>query len=867
MLESALTLISAPAGFGKTTLLSDWGRTVSADVAVAWITLDEEDTISTRFWTYVIAALQTLVPACGEEALALLRLPQSPPVESILVALINSLTTLSRTLVLILDDYHVITNISIHDEFTFFLGHLPPHVRVMLASREDPVLPLHRLRAQQQLTELRAHDLRFTLEEVTTFFHQTMHLDLTSEDIAMLESKTEGWIVGLQLAALSLKEQKHSGEFIALFTGNHRFILDYLAKEVFSRQPEEVQEFLLHTSILDRLSAPLCNALTGRCDGQVMLERLEQANLFLIPLDYERAWYRYHALFAEFLRERLNHTYPVQAPTLHERASAWCEGKGLISGAIMHALSAGHFTRAADLIESSASAMWSWSETNILTPFLEALPPEIVRSRPQLCIYRAWVLYLTSYLSEAERWLQNAERQLDMLEHEKGAGISPLQANHLPGEVWAIRSLMAAARYDLARTLDYFQRTSQLLATTSALYGQIKFTMGWVLSSLGDDEAACHCLEEGILASKEVGNDLYTARSYVSLACLQMSCGHMRGAEATCQQALRYGSASQTGQTLLMGAACFSLFELHYEWNNLEEAQYYLERAIDYAKRSGDALLERTACLMLPNLIFAQGQREQALQLFEEEFQCIQKAPLSRVLMVARESRVRFWLEAGDTASIARWERTYALDVEDDRDPLYAIERMTLARAYLAQGKAGEALGMVEGLVEKAKCTGRLYTLLNGMALVALALQAQRATQQAINTLAEALTLSEPEGMIRVFADFGGPMAELLLLLLERQRSGNHAIERKPSQEYLLKLLSALHIKTVTLARPQSAPVSMREKEILCLIADGFSTREVARSLVISEGTVKTHMKRIYAKLEVRSRTQAISRARMLGVL
>lgn len=866
--KSTLTLVSAPAGSGKSTLLSVWGSAGNAGMPVAWVSLEERDNVSARFWTYVIAALRAFAPECGEEALALLRLPQPPDIESVLVALINTLTDLPHPLALVLDDYHLITSTTIHNECLFLLDHLPPQIHIIMSTREDPALPLHRLRARGQLRELRAADLRFTHDEVAIFLQQTMHLTLSPEDIAALEARTEGWIAGLQLAALSMQGQVDGKSFIASLTGNHRFILDYLAKEVFQQQSEEMQEFLLRTSVLDRLTASLCNAITGRADAQAMLECMEQANLFLISLDHERRWYRYHHLFAAFLQDRLRQTSPHLLPELHQRAGIWCEDNGLIAEAIDHALQAGLFDHAAQLIESAAKTLWRWQKTNTLMKYLEALPVDLARSRPRLSIYLAWASMYTDE-GKCSAWLRYAEHQLRRQKYSEDWGTVSTELKQMLGEIFTIRTFLASRQSNVAKIINYCQRANELLAKVSPLRGPLKYLMAYVSSSTGDDDTACRFLEEGIVASKAAGNDLYVANSYVYLVCLQISRGQMRQAAATCQQALAYSTVSPTGQILLTGAAYFSLYELHYEWNNLEEAQRFLEKALDYAKRAGDSGLEAVARLLLPALLFAQGQREQAFQAFEEHYSRLPLYPRDKISMVARDCRVRFWLEAGDVASAARWAQEYVLEIEDERDPLYVIERAALAHVYLAQGKADEALRLLERAVVVSKQTGRIYYLLCGMSLQALALHAQHDTYAALKVLAEALALGEPEGIVRVFADCGQQMAELLLLLLESAQQSNGASrERCSSRAYILKLLAALNFQpSAREQRPAHPPVSSREIEVLRLIAGGYSSREIAQRLVISEGTVKTHMKRIYAKLEVNSRTQAIARARVWSLL
>ncbi len=869
---SLLTLVCAPAGFGKTLLLSTWCAILTQEVpSAAWVSLDESDNDSARFWLYVVAALQTLRPELGTELLILLQQPQTPPIRSVLTTLVNILTNTPQNIVLVLDDYHVISEQAIHDDLAFLLEHLPPHVHLVIASRVEPPFSLATLRVQGQLLEIRADDLRFTDTEVVQFFHDSMQLALSAEVIARLEARTEGWAVGLQLAALSLKNEDNEAEALAIFDGTHRFVLDYLTEVVFAQQPQEVQDFLLYTAILDRLNASLCNALTAFDDGQSMLAKLEQANLFIVPLDQKRVWYRYHHLFAEFLYARLQRDRQEMIAPLHWRASQWYEAQGYESEAVEHALAAAQqdkhgYIIVADLIARVAEKVWMRGEVQSLVKWLDALPLDLLRSYPRLCLYRAWTIYSTKRSKEIELWLDYVEEAL-----QAGASKSILQGssvNEMRGEVCALRAyILYSHNEDTQRTIELCEQARLLLPTYSSWLGIALYILGSVYAYCCNYDKAIETLSEGITVSKATHAISSAIQCYTSLSYMYFECGQLSRVSVICQQALEFIGTSPIAQSLMAGAMHHCLSELYYEWNKLEEAEYYAAECIACGNRSGNEYLILAGEIDLVKIHIAQEKYELASTYVEEKFFLFKHVPYKQPRKTYETLRVQLWLAQGDRESAIRWINDYQLEVEDEQDTLYITERLNVAQVYLLQERFPEVHSLLVQALQASRRNKYVAFTIEVLCLQALLFQAQHDIPRALATLMEALTLGEPEAFVRTIINYGKPMGILLTQVLNGQRRDAVA-QPVVSQSYITQLLLALNFSTPeTVPSGPSQALSNREAEVLHLIAAGFSDKEIAERLVISGGTVKTHIKRIFSKLNAKSRTQAVAYAREMHML
>jgi len=868
-----LTLVSAPAGFGKTTLLAQW--LTESGTPAAWLSLEPQDNEPVRFLSYLIAAVQTLEPRLGSVALTLLQSPHPATPETVLTLLTNDVVSCARDrgdFALVLDDYHVIEAAPIHQALLFLLEHLPPQMHLIIATRADPPLPLSRLRGRGQLTELRAAELRFATEEVQMFLRTVMGLDLSLQEMALLQQRTEGWIAGLQLAALSLRGRTDVSAFLAAFSGSHRFVLDYLSEEVFARQDASVQTFLLHTSVLDRLSGSLCEAVTGQGGGQGMLEALEQANLFVVSLDDERRWYRYHHLFAEVLRSHLFQTQPRLVPALHGRASLWYEQHQLPAEAVQHALAAPDFERATSLIEQWAIPLALGGEINTVLAWLNTLPDELVRARPFLCLSHASLLTLTNRLEAAEARLQDAERCV-----QRGMPAEPAQI--ILGWVFLTRAGLALFFGAITQAVSLAHRALTLLPETE---GDVRSSAILTAASafLVSGDVTIVPEREVVLAEASVrasGNPHTAIRGICLLARLHVLQGRLRAAAAVYGQGLQLMPLPEVLQTLVINNLfyCFGLGELHYEQNDLDEASQTLAQGMEMIREglSVEAYAAALGYTALARLLQARGISSQALATLDT-FTHLAEARHFAPPWLAHMAAVRVQLELvqGNLPSALRWMDASGLSCDDTELP-YPREReyLTLARVRIAQGRndpAGpflqDALHLLDRLLENAEAKARMGSALEILVLQSLALHALGDRARALSTLERALTQASPEGYVRLFVDEGTPMRSLLRLARQ------HGIV----PDYVAILLSAFGEQPEGRSSPQASrpvallePLTVREREVLQLLVAGASNREIARRLVVSLGTVKKHISNICGKLGVQSRTQAAARAHALHLL
>jgi LuxR family maltose regulon positive regulatory protein len=886
-LHRKMTLISAPAGFGKTTLASEWVDHLRLDAAkvsqienrIAWLSLDESDNDPVRFLAYFIATLQTIEarqePAgnIGKGALSALESPQPPPAEAILTATINEIAAIPDRIVLVLDDYHLIEARPIHDALTFLLRHLPQQMHLVMATREDPPLPLARLRARGQLTELRATDLRFTSSEAAEFLNQVMGLNLSAEDIAVLERRTEGWIAGLQLAAISMQGRKDVPGFIQSFTGSHHFVLDYLVEEVLKQQPESVQTFLLHTSILDRLTGSLCDALTGQGNGQATLEMLEHTNLFIVPLDDERRWYRYHHLFADLLRQRLRQIQPEQVPTLHHRTSEWYEQNGFADEAIEHALRAEDFERAAYLIEEHVDAIWQRGEHTKLRRWLAGLPVELVFSKPHLCIIYAWDLFTSGQHDAAERSLQAAEKALEP-STDRVTETSPMERGQPPGSdrmriqgrAAAIRAFLASYRGDMPGTIQYSRQALEYLPEQDSNWrNAATIALGDAYSFGGELAASYQARLEALEASKAGGN-IYMIAS-LKLADTHRQQGQLQRVVEICQEQLQFAQEIGMSQTVVAGWLLAIWGEALAELNDLDGALDQAKKGVELTERGKDVMVIGWSNLCLLRVLFSRGDLAGAGKIIQKMENIARKhdvPPWITNPMAAWQARL--WLAQGKLDAASQWVGERGLDAEGGPTLLHEMEYMVLARILVAQGRLDETARLLQRLLEIAETGGHTCRAIELLNLQALAFQAGGDTTRAMTTLERALTLAEPGGFIRTFVDEGPPMARLLY----------EALTRRIAPDYTRRLLSAFPVAGPEQADPSETqasnselvePLSERELEVLQLIAEGLTNPEIASRLFLSLHTIKVHARNIYGKLGVHSRTQAVTRARDLGVL
>ena len=873
-----LILISAPAGFGKTTLISEW--VANCGRPVAWLALDENDNEPVRFLSYVIHALQTIRPNLGSAVLETLQSSPPPNYEAVVTALLNEITADPREFIFVLDDYHEIGSRPIDQAVVFLVEHLPPQMHLVITTREDPPLPLSRLRARNQLIELRAAELRFTLAEAAEFFGM-MSLRLSAEDIVVLEDRTEGWIAGLQLAALSMQGRSDISEFVRVFAGDHRYIVDYLVDEVLQHQPESIRNFLLQTSILDRLNGALCEAVTGQRESQQQLETLQHSNFFLVPLDDQRHWYRYHHLFADVLRLHLMTEQPALMSTLHRRASDWYEQNDLTAEAIHHALAAQDFKRAAALVERAVPAMRRSRQEATALSWLRALPDELFLTRPVLSAHYAGMLLLSGQIEGVEDRLRDAERWLDTTVNQSGRSdaselemvvVDEAEFHHLAGLIALYRAAQAQAVGNGVDAVLHAQRAFDLFPADDLLgQGAAAAFIGLVAWANGDLETAYRTYAEALDKVLLAGNVSDVIGGSIALADIRITQGRLHEARHIYEKGLQLAMAPSG----VRGAADMhvGLSEVCRECNDLAAAAQHL--------MSSQALGEHTWLpqnryrwrVAMARLREAQGDLDGALDLLREAEQ-VYVADYSPNVRPIAALKTRVWIAQGKLGEALGWTRERGLSAADDLSYIHECEHITLTRVLLAQYKKDrddramlDAMGLLERLLKAAEAGGRTGSVIEILILQALAHQLQGDLSSALIPLQNALRLAEPEGYARIFLDEGVNMQQLL----------REAATRKIMPDYTSRLLVVLdeqqaatgesHPATSPISQLLIEPLSQRELEVLRLFATELSGPEIARELVVALSTIRTHTKSIYSKLNVGNRQAAVKRAIELGLI
>jgi LuxR family maltose regulon positive regulatory protein len=867
--------VSAPAGFGKTTLLTEWLAAAPGDGrSGAWLSLDQRDNDPALFWTYLVAALRTAAPGVGASALSLLQSPQ-PPIEAVLATLLNDLHAISNDVLLVLDDYHVIDTRDVLEGTAFLLEHLPPQIHLVIASRADPAFPLARLRGRGELVEIRAADLRFTPEEAAGYLNDVMGLALTARDVAALQGRTEGWIAALQLAALSMQGRDDIAAFIAGFAGDDRYIVDYLAEEVLHRQPEHIQHFLLQTSILDRLSGPLCDAVTGQDGGKAKLAALERGNLFVVPLDDRRRWYRYHQLFADVLRAHLLDEQPNDVPVLHRRASAWYEQNGERSEAIRHALTAEDFERAADLVELAIPAMRRSRQEAALRAWIKVLPDEVVRVRPVLTVGFAGALVAGGELEGVEDQLRDAERWLDTTTGIRTGSQAPsaemvvVDDEELPrlrGTIELYRAALALARGDVLGTMRHAHRALDLSPEDDHLSRAAPAgLLGLAYWASGDLEAAHSAYADCMAGLRRAGHIPDTFGCAIALADIRLAQGRLGEAMRTYEQALR--RAREQGGSALRGTADMyvGISELHRERNDLHAATQNLLRSQELGEHTGLPQNSYRWRVAMARMREAEGDLAGALELLDEAERRYVSDFFPNVRPIPA-LRARVWVAQGALGEALGWAHERGLSVEDDLSYLREFEHITLARMLLAryatdrtERSIQEATRLLERLLRAAEEGKRSGSVIEIMVLQALAHQVRGDVPAALASLQRALTLAEPEGYARIFVDEGPRMASLLRAVAKQGIASS----------YVRRLLAAV-IKTedrTPVEQDLIEPLSERELDVLRLLGTDLDGPDIARELIVSLNTMRTHTKNIYAKLGVNNRRAAVRRAAELDLL
>jgi LuxR family transcriptional regulator, maltose regulon positive regulatory protein len=853
-LSGPLTLISAPAGSGKTTLLSQWRLGVGANLPAAWLSLDPADNDLARFLQYLSAALETVQPGLAEEVSPLLQASDRPNWEAVLTALINRLSALPNEAVLALDDYHLIDTPAIHAALAFLLDHLPQSLHLVVITRADPPLPLSRLRAGGKMTELRAEHLRFSTDEASQFLNQIMGLNLSCEQVAALEKRTEGWIAGLQLAALSMQGREDVQGFVSAFTGSHHYIVDYLVEEVLSRQPEALRDFLLRTSILERFTGALCDALTGEENGEAVLEGLEHANLFVVPLDDDQRWYRYHLLFGDLLHSRLLHSTPQLAPQLHIRASTWFEANGFVNEAIHHALEAKDFERAARLFCQDHMRILSTHSIDVLDRWLQSFPEDFLRLNPWLCIARTHILWSVGRRDELEPYISNAEAALDRMLQAGQISADDPDYLILRGDTYSFRALITRGENQLDLALEFSRKAVQTIPYSARSRVFALGSLYWIYQVTGDIDQAIEACLEAISAGRSLNYPSMTMTATYTLAQMLRIQGRLHQSAQVLHDALVFAKAHRQARLSYCGILHIGLAETLYEWNALNDVEAELQTGVDLCRQGGMSVLVELGLLNQVQLKYARGDRSGALQILDEN-QANWHAYRENVELL----RLRWRAEQGELSGLADWVGRVDLSV-GKKVGVSRFFQLSYAVFFLSLlDRNQEAMEILECLQRAAQAAGLSGWLVSVLVLQSVVWGKLHNEARALDCLRQALDLAQPEGYVRVFLNRGQPVHELLRLY--QKRNGG--------SEFLSRLLAAFDQRST--GQPEAAlkqgVLSKREVELLRLVAAGCSNKEIACQLVISVGTVKRHVINIFNKLDVKNRTEAVARARELKLL
>ncbi len=868
-MERPLTLISAPAGFGKTTSLCAWIH--QAGLRAAWVSLDADDNDATQFWTYVLTALNQTYQGIADAALAMIQAPNPPPLTAMVRTLLNAVTALFADVVLVLDDYQHIANEAIHASLAQLLEHPPAQLHLYLAARRDPPLPLARLRAYDQVNVVRADDLRFRLDEVADFFANVMQVELSAEDVTCLAERSDGWVASLQIAGLSLQDHPHPSQFVASFGGSHRHILAYLGDEVLAAQPPEIQSFLLQTAVLDHLCAPLCDAVTGRHDGRAMLARLEQANLFLVALDDEGRWYRYYHPFADLLRHRLHQEHADIIPTLHRRAARWLESQGWPLEAIEHDLAVPDVEQAARTMEQIVPEMHMRGEVRTILRLLDRLPEETLLASPRLCLYQIKSFFFFGHLDRVERRLADVEHRIAAMGH----ALSEDERKTIVGEILLSKATLAAMYGNPAPAIAHAQAALETLPDSApASRANVLLPLGIAHMLAGDFPNGDRTLADATRANLATGN---TATALIALGIrskvLEQQ-GRLHETAQLCRQIIQIAETQGGVSQVLVGSGYIGLGMVLYEWNDLVEARLAIEKGIDLGRQwvNFQDLMMGYAVLAL--ILQAQhqpgaaadayAQADRAFQSLTQEHLTIPWVPPFVAGVGARIALRQGRLDAAERWAQERDLRANTYQPQSERH-FQEFEYLTLARILMAQGRRDEVRIILDRALPQAEVEGRMSSAVEIHLLCALLLQAEGSSVLALEALQTSLSLAMPEGFVRVYLDEGMPLRMLLIRLRERQPQGNAL------RQYATTLLAAFDRPSATaLSVAGNAliePLSEREHEVLRLLSEGKSNQEIAQSLIVAVSTIKTHIHHLFAKLQATDRLQAVTRARELGLL
>jgi len=871
-MKGKLILISAPPGYGKTSLLCDWIQ--KQGLKVAWFSLDENDKNPLSFLTYTITTLQTLHSGIGKAAFVSLQSPQPPPAESILTSLINDIAQIKTEVIFVLDDYHLVDTPPIQDLLGFLIEHLPANMHLIIASRADPSLPLARVRSHHQLAEIRAADLRFNPDEISALFNKKWDFNLSSNEITSIADKTEGWIAGLQLLVLSLRDREDISPFIQAFKADNRYIADYLMEEVLNRQSEQVQNFLLRTSILPRLNGPLCDALTGQSDGQNMLIRLEKANLFLFPLDKERTWYRYHRLFSDLLRHRLETTQGQNLAEFHRRAADWFQLNGMKEEAVEHTLAAQDYGQAVRLIEDIVENFWDRGEQFKFLEWFKELPEDVLASNPRLAIYQARAMVMSGMLHKAEKTLRKTESALESWPDDppprKGIQTEPVVAGRskrgMSGRLATIFALLAAYRGETQKNIQFSRLAIEDLDEKDLMWRSVVatnlgFAFGW--SGIGDMMSARQAFSHALDVSRRAGNGFYAMFSELCLASIDGIQGRFEQAMQTFRRLLQIADDQGLGFSSQAGTIYGSLANILLERGEWIQGKHYLRKGMELTEKGSDVAAKSSNRIIFAYESMFNKNPSETMVILEQIERMTKDWHIPQWMThVVSSLKARIWLDRGEKRDVLRWIDERGLNPQNDIPYRREMEYSVLARYLITQKRYDEAASILDRMIKNAERNTRISDAIRWRMIQVLNFFAQDEKSKAREELKKVLYIAEPGRFVRSIIAEGQPIAELLKTIVEEEKV---SAKKPPSGiplPYLKRLILAF--KELSLQDPESEDdlLSDRELEVLRLIAAGCTNSEIAEKLYISLNTVRSHTKSINSKLDAHNRMQAVARAK-----
>lgn len=868
-LQSKLILVSAPAGFGKTTILTDW--IAQAQLPAAWVSLDSGDNDPLRFFTYCLAALQTLnrdnqngSKGFGENTQALINSTQQIPIETIITSLINDINTSLGECILILDDFHLVNSPGVHQTIASFIDHLPLNLHLVIASRYDPSFALSKMRLRKQLSEIREADLRFTPEETKKFFKEAMNLQLDEEEISNLEHRTEGWIASLQLAALAMQGRENIKDFIQKFRGSHSYIVDYLTEEVLQHLDTNVQEFLLFTSILERFSSQLCDYVTNGSESQHILEYLDRAKLFLVSLDENKKWFRYHHLFSDLLKFRLEQLFPGLIKTLHKRASEWFEKNSYTEDAFNHALAADDKERAADLIDAASIPVLVKGELTTLQNWSEKIPPDLLSERAYMLLSLAWIHNIRGDLQKAKPYVEKIEKiisredsrynektRTDLLGHValiKSYSYNPVHSNNYSTVFIQRELILEAQKYLEADNPTYLQST-------------INLVLGWTYLYSGELQKGLETFEKAYRYGEISKNHIVTLSGAYNHTVILLLQGRLKSACSFLLKVIEEYSVKHGKLFLPLGFTYVGMGEIYYHMSRFKEAEDYLNKSILISELMGNWTMFFHAIYLLAIIKQIQGDYKSVKNLLKKEEETLSKSPSFFREIAFETNKVRLWIMQKNYKSAAKWLEKYNSDPMKEC-PFFFVGEIISARILMENGDYFDALSLLEKSNPEFEKMDACLWILESRILKTLIYEKEGETEKALSELKDALQMAAPEGFKRIFINEGKIMGELLTNILTEYRD-----DESLDFGFISSIIEEINAEQTDSAQPLDEPLSDREIEVLRLLASGFSNQAIADKLYVAVGTVKKHTHQIYQKLNVPGRTKAIQVARELELI